>query len=222
MRMARKVSCICALGLFGLAAACSDPVAPASQAAVSLYLTTNAKPGVACPASPHWVNVPFKLTGGQQVFANRKGDSAVDNQDQMSVSCTVKDNGGMFTVNATLKSPASMVDPNDPMKTIPINPTNITLQIPSIGGDQPATGVVTVLDDKTASPYSSTDDMGRAAPGTCTFSAHPLAMGDQLSIAAGRVWASVNCPNFRDPSSSNLMEVCSISSGYIVLENCAQ
>jgi len=218
--MARKVSCICALGLFGLVAACSDPVAPASQAAVSLYLTTNAKPGVACPASPHWVNVPFKLTGGQQTTARVKGDSAIDNQDQMSVTCTVKDNGGTFAVNASLKSPASMVDPNDPMKTIPINPTNITLQT-NIGNDQTAAGTVTVLDDKTASPYSSTDDMGRAA-GTCMFSVHPLATGDQLSIAAGRVWASVNCPNFRDPGSSNLMEVCAISTGYVVLENCAQ
>src|SRR5438045_3505716 len=111
MRMARKVSCICALGLFGLVAGCSDPVAPASQAAVSLDLTTSAKPGVSCPPMPHWVNIPFTPANTQQTTARVKGDSAIDNQDQMSVSCTVKDNGGTFAVSATLKSPATKPDP---------------------------------------------------------------------------------------------------------------
>jgi hypothetical protein len=41
-------------------------------------------------------------------------------------------------------------------------------------------------------------------------------------VAPGRIWASVSCPKFRDVQSSNQNEVCSIGTGYIVLENCAQ
>jgi|SRR5579859_1490588 len=219
MRMTRKVSCACAIGLFGLVAACSDPVAPASQAAVSIYLTTsvNAMAGVSCPASPHWVNVPFAKGGGQQVFAHTKNATAIDNQDQMSVSCTVKDNGGPFEVNATLKSPAT-----DPVTGMPVNPTNVTLQT-TITAGQSATGTVTVLDNTTATTYSSADAMSGAAAPTCMFSVVPPATAsDPPNVAAGRIWASVNCPSFRDPGSSNLKETCSITNGYIVLENCGQ
>src|SRR4051794_40846659 len=74
---------------------------PTSQASASLYLTTFANPmaGMACPASPHWVNVPFAAAGGQQAFANMKGTSAVDGVNDVSISCTVKPSGGMFDVS---------------------------------------------------------------------------------------------------------------------------
>src|SRR5262249_40060851 len=127
MRMARKVSCVCATGLFGLVAACSDPVAPASQASASLDLTTSVNPmaGVSCPSSPHWVNVPFAKEGGRQVTARSKNATAIDNQDQMSVKCTVKDNGGSFAVDADLTSPAFDTTTNPPT---PVSPTIIKLQ----------------------------------------------------------------------------------------------
>jgi hypothetical protein len=165
---------------------------------------------------PHWVNVPFVKTGGQQTTTRSKGGIAVDNQDQMSVSCTVKDNGGSFAVNAVLKSPAV-----DPVTGNPVNPTNVVIDT-SIATDQSAAGSITVLDQTTATTFSSADPTTGAAAPTCMFSVHPLATGDQLAIAPGRIWASVNCPSFRDPGSSNLKETCSITTGYVVLENCGQ
>jgi hypothetical protein len=214
--MATKFSCACALGLFGLAAGCSDPVAPAGQASVSLYLTTyqNAMAGMACPASPHWVNVP-DAAGGQQTTADRRGGTAIDGQDSAGVTCTVKDNGGTFSVSASLKAPAT-----DPTTGKPINPTLVTLQT-TIPADGTAQGIVSIQDAKTTSQYSSADDMGRSAP-TCNFSVHKLKDTDQLAVAAGRIWANVTCPRFRDPQSSNINEICSIGSGYVVLENCQQ
>jgi len=214
--MATKLSCACALGLFGLAAGCSDPVAPAGQASVSLYLTTytNAMAGMACPASPHWVNVP-DAPSGQQAFTDHKGGTAIDGQDQAAVTCTVRDTGGPFSVSASLKVPAS-----DPATGKALNPTLVTFQT-TISPDTAAQGIVTIQDAKTTSPYSSSDEAERAAS-TCTFSVHKLKDTDQLAIAPGRMWASVNCPRFRDTQSSNINEICSIASGIVILENCQQ
>jgi hypothetical protein len=197
--------------------ACSDPVAPAAQAAASLYLTTfaNAMAGMACPASPHWINVP-DATGGQQNYPSHKGAVAVDGQNQATVSCTVKDTGGQFAVSASIKVPAN--DPANPTKSV--NPTLVTLST-TVTADGSAPGTLTVLDFRTATTYTSADETGQTA-GTCTFSVHPLNMTDQLGIAPGRVWASVTCPRFRDPQSSNALEICSIGTGVVILENCAQ
>jgi hypothetical protein len=215
--MARKFTCACALGLFGFVAACSDPVPPAAQASASLYLTTfaNAMAGMACPASPHWINVP-DAAGGQQNYAYRRGATAVDGQDQATVSCTVKDVGGQFSVSASMKVPAI-----DPSSQKPVNPTLVTFSTTITPGGT-AQGILTILDARTATTYSSADEAGMAA-GTCTFSVHRLnEMTDQLDVAPGRMWASVTCPRFRDPGSSNINEICSISSSYVILENCAQ
>src|SRR5437773_9313468 len=102
----------------------------------------------------------------------------------MGVSCTVKDNGGPFSVSASLKSPAT-----NPQTGKPINPTLVILQT-TIQADQTATGTVTIQDDKTISSFTSVDDMGAAAP-TCLFNLHKLNAGDQLDIAPGRLWAGV-------------------------------
>jgi hypothetical protein len=216
MRMVTKLSYTCALGLFGLVAACSDPVPPAGQGAVSLYLTTftGSMAGIACPASPHWVNIP-DAPGGQQNTADHKGAVAVDGQDQAGITCTVKDTGGPFSVSASLKVPAK-----DPTTGMAVNPTLVTLQT-TISPDSGAQGTVTILDAKTASTYSSTNDAGQA-DATCMFSVKKLKDSDGLGIAPGRIWASVNCPRFRDTGSSNLNEVCSVSSGFAILENCLQ
>jgi hypothetical protein len=216
MRMARKFSGTCALGLFGLVAACSDPVAPAAQASVSLYLTTfaNAMAGMACPASPHWINVP-DAAGGQQAYSYKKGGVAIDGTDQASVKCTVKDTGGPFSVSADLTTPAT-----DPSTGKPINPTLVTLST-TITPDGSSQGTVTIQDARTATLYSSADDAGQAAA-TCNFSVHPGSMSDQLAVAPGRIWATVTCPRFRDTQSSNANEICSIGSGVVILENCQQ
>jgi hypothetical protein len=216
--MASMVSCTWALGLFGLVTACSDPVSPAAQGAASLYLTTVTGTMVTmCPAGAHWVNVPFNSTRAQQTSARAKGAVAIDGQDQMSVECTVKDTGGgVFAVSASLSSPA--FDSSNPPN--PVAPTHITLST-TIGTDATATGAVSITDEKTLTAYQSADDNGRAAE-TCQFSVHPGTANDQLGIAAGRMWASVSCPKFRDPQFTDLSQVCAISPGYVVLENCAQ
>jgi hypothetical protein len=214
MRMAWKLSCTCALGLFGLVTACSDPVAPAAQGALSFDLTTVGTSS--CTPGSHWINVPFSPTRAQQTTASSKGTLGVDGQNQVAISCSVKDNGGgVFGVSASLTSPA--VDPTGKS----LNPTIVTLST-TIPSDQSAPGTVTVQDDKSSTTYSSTDDLGQAGA-TCVFSVHPLQpMIDGLGIAPGRLWASVTCPKFRDPQSSNLLEACQIAPGFVVLENCAQ
>jgi hypothetical protein len=186
-----------------------------SQGALSLYLSTVATPGAACLATPHWVNVPFATQGGQQTTASAKGPIGVDGQDQIAIACTVKEASGGFDVSASLKSPAV-----DPATGSPRNPTLVTL-LTSIAAGQSAHGSVSVMDDKTASTFSSVDEAGMVGP-TCTFSVQPSQPGDHLGVAAGRIWASVMCPRFRDPTSPSPDEICAITQGYFVLENCSQ
>jgi hypothetical protein len=207
MSTAWKFSSRCALGLFGLVAACSDPVPPAAQGSASLYLTTNPMPGVNCTPGVHWVNVPFVKGSGQQTYANLRPAPAIDGQDQMAVSCSVKANGNAFDVSGSLKSPAI-----DNMGN-PINPTVITIRT-TITADQAAPGAVSILDDRTSTPYSSE---------ACMFSAHPVQPGiDKLEVAPGRFWGSITCPKFRDPASPDMNALCQITPGFVVLENCAQ
>jgi hypothetical protein len=207
MSTAWMFSSRCALGLFGLVAACSDPVPPAAQGSASLYLTNNAMMGTNCPPFAHWVNVPWVKGSGQQTYASVRPAPAIDGQDQAAVNCSVKANGSTFDVSGSLKSPAT-----DNMGT-PVNPTVITIRT-TITADTPAPGAVSILDDKTATTYSSE---------ACTFSAHPLQAGiDKLEVAAGRFWGSVTCPKFNDPSNPDMNALCQISPGFVVLENCAQ
>src|SRR5882762_7057488 len=157
MSLAWRFSCMCALGLFGLVAACSDPVAPAAQGSASLYLTTTSMPaGAHCPPLPHWVNVPFVKGSGQQTYANFRPAPAIDGQDQMAVNCSVKANGSSFDVSGSLKSPAY----NN--VGMPINPVLITIRT-SITADAPGPGAVSILDNETSTPYTAQD---------CVFSAH--------------------------------------------------
>jgi hypothetical protein len=210
MRTAQKFSGICALGLFGLMSACSDPVPPASQASVSLRMSAASMPATAsCTPGAHWVNLPYASARGQQTSATSRGAVAVDGQDQMSVKCTVKDNGaGAFSVDAVLKSPATS------STGAPVSPTNLTLSA-TIAPDQGnAMGSVTIQDADTANSFVSTD---------CVFNVHAQRAGiDQLAIAPGRVWAAVKCPTLRELNASDPNAVCQVESGFAVLENCLQ
>ena len=208
MRMAWKFSGTCAFGLFGLTTGCSDPVPPASQASASLYLTAASMPvNARCTPGAHWVNVPFTKGGGQTTNANARAGVAVDGVDQMGVKCSVKDGGGIFQVTGELKSPA--VDPQDQ----PVNPTIITVSTQIASDQAGAMGAVSLTDSKSGSTYSSE---------ACSFSVRPPQVGGPMGVAPGRMWASVSCPTFRDPLSSDIDAVCEISQGYVVLENCAQ
>jgi hypothetical protein len=189
---------------------------PRAQASASIYFTTytNAMAAMVCPASPHWVNVPFAVAGGQQATGMNKGKTAVDGVDQMSISCKVKGAGDTFDVSASLRSPA--FDPNG----TPINPTLLTLSA-SVSTTTDAMGSLTVQDNRTTTSYVSVNDTG-LPDGTCTFSVRPRSMLEQLGVAPGRVWASVTCPRLRDVGSADPNEICSIASGIVVLENCEQ
>jgi hypothetical protein len=189
---------------------------PTAHGAVSVYLTTfvNATAGVVCPASPHWVNVPFVASGGQQTTASNPPTIAVDGADGVAVTCSVQEMGGAFKVSALLRSPAT--DPTGH----PVNPTLVAFST-TIATGQTANGVLTVQDDRTASTYSSVNEMG-IADATCEFSLAHAQPADQLGVAPGRIWAAVKCPRFRDTQSSNANEICSIGAGYLFLENCAQ
>jgi len=209
--MARKFTCTCALGLFGLVAACSDPAPPAGQGAASLYLnTTNAVVGSFCPASVHWVNVPFAKAGGQQTSATAKGALAVDGEAEMGVTCSVRANGSAFDVAADLRSPAFDTTTTPPT---PVNPTIIAIQT-NIADDQAgAQGTVSVKDAKSGTEYGSS---------ACTFTVKHVNPSDALGVAPGRFWASVACPSVRDSLNQDPMAVCQIGPGFVVLENCAQ
>jgi hypothetical protein len=192
-------------------------VSPSAHAALSVYFAgvANPTPGVACPVSPHWMNVPHAAAGGQHTSATTKGDIAVDGEAQMAIECTVKDIGDRFQVHAILSSPAS-----DRLDGAPSLPTVVTINT-FIPADQSIQGSIILKDDKTLAPYVSTNADGTPDL-TCTFSVHPLSPGDQLAIAPGRIWASVQCPTVRDPGSPNVNEVCSVAAGFFVLENCSQ
>jgi hypothetical protein len=187
-----------------------------AQAALSVYLTTfaNAMAGMACPAIPHWVNVPF-AAGGQQTTSMRKSTSAVDGVDDVSVSCTVKESAGVFDVTASIKAPAV-----NPTTGMPVPPTLLTLST-SIADGSTSKGSLSVQDNNTGTTYASVND-ANVPDAACTFSVKPVNLTEQLAVAPGRIWASVSCPRFRDPTSSNANELCSIGTGYIVLENCNQ
>jgi hypothetical protein len=157
--------------------------------------------------------VPFHPNGGQQTTSSMKGLIAVDGAEGMSVTCTVRETNGAFQVSASLRSPAA-----DRVTGAPLTPTIVTLMT-TIAAGQTASGTVTLQDYQTTTAYSSVNEMG--LPGaTCEFSVAPLQANDQLGVAPGRLWASVECPRFRDPQSSNANEVCSIGAGNLVLENC--
>jgi hypothetical protein len=133
----------------------------------------------------------------------------------MAIECTVKDIGDRFQVHAILSSPAS-----DPLDGAASLPTVVTINT-FIPADQSIQGSIILKDDKTLAPYVSTNADGTPDL-TCTFSVHPLSPGDHLEIAPGRIWASVQCPTIRDPGSPNVNEVCSVATGFFVLENCSQ
>jgi len=192
---------------------------PSAQASASLFLTTvpNAMRVAVCPVGvQYWVNIPFVAAGSQQVTTMNKGpQAAIDGVDGASISCTVKASGDVFDVSALLRSPAT-----NPMTGAPVASTMVSLST-SIAADGESKGTLTVQDERTANPYQSVNDMGLPAA-TCTFSVKRPTTNDQLAVAPGRIWASVVCPSFRDPTSANLAEICSIGPGVIVLENCKQ
>lgn len=208
MRKARMLSCACALGGLGLAAGCSSPVTQASQGSLSMRLTNAASMGATCPPGAHWVNIPFAPSSGQQIFASGKGGVAMDGVGEMSVSCTVKDNGsGGFEVSGNMKSPA-----NDSLGNRLPTPTSVTFRT-TVAPSQASMGALTLQDNSTSSTYQSD---------ACIFSITPVQPTDQLGAAPGRMWAQVNCPTFRDLLSSDVRAVCQIETGFIVVENCAQ
>src|SRR3954449_7832274 len=101
-------------GSAGAGGSTNEAGAVRGRGALSLFLTLspNSMAGTSCPPGAHWINVPFAPAGGQQTTAVNKGSMAEDGVGEMGVSCTVKDNGGVFNISAALESPAFDVQGN--------------------------------------------------------------------------------------------------------------
>ena len=212
MRMARNFAGIGALAGLFLLAACSDPVPPAAQAGISIHVQEydpmDPNHGMdRCPPSRHWVNVPYQrdrspTTQTQQTDMNDSKMTAVNNQDGNTVACSVVSNGKGFNVSADATGyAANDMYPNR-------KPTTVHIRIPLISdGQSDATGTITVQDDNSIVPYSSTQ---------CTYSV----VGGNLGVTPGSIWAEVHCENLADPHAPG--SVCLVDTGAFLLENCAQ
>src|SRR5262245_50264202 len=104
MKIARNFPCLGAIALLGISAGCSDPIPPAAQGAVSLYM--GPAQGGTCSAGSHYVNAPYVARGGQQTTGKLVPGKAVDGEGGSSVSCSVKPNGGKYSFSASISVPA--------------------------------------------------------------------------------------------------------------------
>jgi hypothetical protein len=117
------------------------------------------------------------------------------------VTCSVKPNGNGFQVSGDTTGYAS--SDTDKRK-----PAQVHIRIPKISaGETGASGTIAIQDDASLNPYQSTE---------CMYSVS----GGALGIAAGSVWAQVQCENLKDPSSPGAS--CLVDTGFFLLENCAQ
>jgi hypothetical protein len=205
MRITRKFPYLGAFGVLGFGLlACSDSAPPAAQGAISVHLQGSLSGG-ACSASPHWVNAPFNKTGTPVVDGANATTKAIDGENQMAVSCSVRPTGDKFAVNGEITSPA--VDQNNN----PVDPTIIHVTTTIGAGESMAKGSISLSDEKTGTFYSSSD---------CTVSVVSVMMTDRLAVEAGKIWARMTCVNVVDVNNPDPNTRCEIDSGYFVLENC--
>jgi hypothetical protein len=207
MRMARKSYCLSTVGFAFLFAGCSDPIPPAGQGAASIHFNKTNED--LCNPGIHWANAPYLAQGGEVVTATTSPASKlIDGQDGAQVSCRVAPSGGGFSVSGSLTGPATS------QQGMSLQSTFIDISIPAIAENQAgAKGTLSVTDDKTLQPYGS-------GPDGCTFSVSPAA-GEQLAIAAGRIWVKVSCDHMSEPGNAS-GATCNVDRGYVVLENCSQ
>jgi hypothetical protein len=209
MNKARKIPCFTALALTGLVAACSDAVPPAAQGAASFHVSSPAMAGDSCPATPHWSNAPFvaNMATTQTVTLNQKGPDgsgplAVDGQSGAQVKCSVVASGDKFIITGRVSGPVPGKQPNQFTVSTTLGPN-----------DTMAAGTITVVDDQTGSPLSSS---------ACVVAARPTNGGDP-GVAAGKVWASATCTGAGDLGNAAPNARCDFTPAAVfVFENCAQ
>ena len=159
-----------------------------------------------CVPGPHWTNAPATAADAPQTTDTATGAGlVVDGVGGAVVTCSVVPAGQAYLVTgeirATTPDGASWSD-------IALNVT--------IDNENEAQGTVYVTDQISQYTFSSDTAIVPPKPG-CTFSAH--AQNDQLGVAPGRIWASVQCPHINDNRNRAAQE-CQIASGFVVLENC--
>jgi hypothetical protein len=200
MRTARYLSLTAAIGLSALLGSCSSPVPPASQGSVSVALVSPSSVGNQCP-NQHTINVPYDaMKSGATTTASSRPSPAIDGEGGQTIACKVQASGAGFAVSGTLYSPG--------------NGATVEISVVIGAGQENVAGAVTVTD---GANRMQIDD--RYPPSTCTFSVKPGA-GENLNIAAGRVWGKVTCTNLGLRSS--VSEACNLGNSYFILENCDQ
>jgi hypothetical protein len=201
MRTARYLSLTAAAGLSALLGSCSSPVPPASQGSVSVALVGPADNGSKCPSS-ETLNIPFDANKkGATTTASSRPSPAIDGEGGQTITCKVQASGAAFAVTGTLYSPS--------------NGVTVEISVVIGAGQENVTGAVTVTDG--ANRFQIDD---RYTPSTCAFSVKPGA-GENLNIAAGRVWGKMTCTNL-GIRSAPVGEACNLGNSYFILENCDQ
>jgi hypothetical protein len=180
------------VGFGAMLPACSDPVAPLPQGAVSFSVLS----GGQCLPGPSNSNIP-PVVGKPAVTATEKNGevqgngASVDRCGESPICCRVS-GGGPFNVQATFTSGRD----------------SITISATVADGQTDGKGTVSLVNDSLKTGYSSPSDR------PCTFS---IAAGN---VAAGRAWGTFDCEAVTDPSTAGGSS-CQ-ARGSFVLENCEQ
>jgi hypothetical protein len=184
-------------GLFGLtvviASACSDPTPPAARAIIDSNMGPGAAGDMACMiSSTQWVEIGG--FGNPPAVPVRTVDNNTDNGNgNVTIVCSVKGNdasGYVVSASATLAG--------------------------SEGGTVSISGTFTPTGDQSnisATFQNATFGSFRESDCTASYAANP-----NMGVAAGRVWATIDCPNIQRPDQNR---TCA-ANAQIRFENCDQ
>lgn len=191
----------CVTAVFALGAlSCSDPVAPPAQGAfiASVRPASPAPVGKSCPTSPFTFDVPAFIDSAPAEKLDEQLDQdtylhrIVDGEGGALARCSAKA-GSTFVFSGTIRAGARSLD----------------ISGGSLGPDKKGTASITVIDTARNIQLSS--------PGaSCTIDAS-AGPSNRFEANGGRMWASFTCPAVERPPTDS----CT-SSGFFVLENCAQ
>jgi hypothetical protein len=200
MRTARYLSLTAAIGLSAILGSCSSPVPPASQGSASVMLGKSSSASATCP-SGGTINIPYDASkSGPTTTGSGRPAPAIDGEGGQTVACKVKPNGSLYEVTGTLYSPG--------------NGATVELAVVIAAGGENVPGAVTVTDGPNRLEIDKVNALS-----TCEFTVKAGA-GESLSIAPGRVWGKVTCANLGILNSPS--DVCNLSNGFFILENCDQ
>jgi hypothetical protein len=117
-----------------------------------------------------------------------------------TITCKVQASGAAFAVSGTLYSSG--------------NGATIEISVVIGPGQDNIPGAVAVTDGANRLQIDE-----RYPPSACMFSVKP-SVGENLSVASGRVWGKVTCTNLGIRTAA--AEACDLTTSYFILENCDQ